>query len=168
MSAIPAIDARLMATLAGLMPIARACFRDPWWIIGSAGMRLAGVGGTEPNDVDLLCSGRDADALAEAWAAHRDADYRPADDGRFRSRFARFAHLPMPVEVMGDLEVRVAGDWQPVRVASEVQVEVNGQAIPVPALFEQRRILALFGREKDLAKAARIAEFLDDRKPHAH
>ena len=74
----------------------------------------------------------------------------------------------MPVEVMGDLEVRVAGDWQPVRVASEVQVEVNGQAIPVPALFEQRRILALFGREKDLAKAARIAEFLDDRKPHAH
>ncbi len=168
LSAIPATDARLMATLAGLMPIARACFRDPWWIIGSAAMRLAGVDGPEPNDVDLLCSARDADALAEAWAAHRDDGYRPADDGRFRSRFARFAHLPMAVEVMGDLEVRVAGDWQPVQVASEWRVEVNGQAIPVPTLLEQRRILALFGRGKDLAKAMRIDDIIAVRGPHAH
>lgn len=168
LSATPLIDARLMGALAGLMPIARACFRDPWWIIGSAAMRLAGVAGPEPNDVDLLCSGRDADALAEAWAAHRDEGYRPADDGRFRSRFARFAHLPMPLEVMGDLEVRGAGGWQPVQVMSEWRVEVNGQAIPVPTLSEQRRILALFGREKDLAKAARIDEFTAARESHAH
>lgn len=168
MTASAVIDARLMATLAGLMPIARACFRDPWWVIGSAAMQLAGVEGPEPNDVDLLCSARDADALAEAWAAHRDDHHRPADDGRFRSRFARFAHLPMPLEVMGDLEVRVADDWQPVRVASEWRVEVNGHAISVPALSEQQRILTLFGREKDLAKVARIAGFVAARGPHVH
>jgi hypothetical protein len=162
------IDTRLMATLAGLVPIARVCFRDPWWVIGSAAMRLAGVDGPEPNDVDLLCSERDADALVEAWTAHRDDHYRPADDGRFRSRFARFAHLPMPLEVMGDLEVRVAGDWQPVQVASELRVEVNGHAIPVPALSEQWRILTLFGREKDLAKAARIAGLTTVRGLHVH
>ncbi|MGN7831153.1 hypothetical protein ACTJI2_06005 [Pseudoxanthomonas sp. 22568] len=168
MIAPASIDTRLMATLAGLVPIARACFRDPWWVIGSAAMRLAGVDGPEPNDVDLLCSARDADALAEAWTAHRDAHYRPADDGRFRSRFARFAHLPMPLEVMGDLEVRVADDWQPVQVASELQVEVNGHAIPVPTPSEQRRILLLFGRDKDLAKARRISAFLATREHHVH
>lgn len=168
MTAPAAIDTRLMTTLAGLMPIARACFRDPWWVIGSAAMRLAGVDGPEPNDVDLLCSARDADALAEAWTAHREGNHHPADDGRFRSRFARFAHLQMPLEVMGDLEVRVAGDWQPVQVASELRVEVNGQAIAVPTLPEQRRILIQFGREKDLAKAARIAEFIAVREPHVH
>lgn len=168
MSAPTAIEARLMATLAGLMPIARAGFRDPWWIIGSAAMRLAGVGAPEPNDIDLLCSGRDADALAEAWAAHRDIDFRPADGDRFRSRFARFPYLPMPLEAMGDLEVRVAGAWQPVQVTAELQVEVNGHAVTVPTLREQQRILLLFGREKDLAKAARIAEFMAAREAHVH
>lgn len=168
MIASASIDTRLMATLAGLMPVARACFRDPWWVIGSAAMRLAGIDGPEPNDVDLLCSTRDADALTEAWMAHRDDHHRPAEDGRFRSRFARFAHLPMPLEVMGDLEVRVADDWRPVQVTSELQVEVNGHAIPVPTPSEQRRILLLFGRDKDLAKAQRISAFLATREHHVH
>lgn len=155
-----AIPPRLLATLAIALPaMAQAC-RDPWWVIGSAAMRLGGMANVEPADVDLLCSASDAERLIAAWQEHLDIAYKPQDDDRFRSRFARFRHLPMPLEVMGDLQVHAEAGWQPVRVEASQQAWCDGVAVPVPAWQEQIRILHLFGRDKDLAKAGLISSHI--------
>ena len=126
-------------------------------------MALAGAPDTSPQDIDVLCSRDDALRLQAAWLPHIDAAYRPQDEARFRSTFARFTHLPMPLEVMGGLEVMTAEGWRPLQVLDDVILEIDGHAIRVPTFAEQRRIFTLFGRPKDLAKAARIAAFPEDR-----
>lgn len=145
------------------LPELARTFRDPWWIIGSAAMALIGVPEIAPQDIDVLCSRDDALRLQAAWAVHADGVYRPQDDACFRSTFARFTHLPMPLEVMGDLDVMTPEGWRPLRVLEDAAVDVGGHAIRVPTLAEQQRIFLLFGRPKDLAKAARVAAFLEDR-----
>jgi len=147
----------LHAGLHEALPQMARTFRDPWWIIGSAAMMLAGVAGVVPQDIDVLCSRQDALRLREAWRDHVDTDYRPADEARFRSAFARFVHLPMPVEVMGGLELMTEAGWQPVRVHDDMRIDIAGIAVRIPTRQEQRRILLAFGRGKDLAKAARLS-----------
>lgn len=161
MTPAPAIAPRLFATLSALLPVAAQTFRDPWWIIGSAAMRLGGIAGIEPDDVDLLCSTGDADRLIAVWREHLDTAYRPRGDERFRSRFARFGHLPMPLEVMGGLQAATGAEWGPVRVEASRLVPLAGFAVPIPALPDQRRILRQFGRDKDLAKAGLISSHLE-------
>ncbi len=153
----------LEAGLRDALPELARTFRDPWWIIGSAAMALAAVPDTEPHDIDVLCSREDALRLQGVWASHRDRSYRPQDKARFQSTFARFTHLPMPLEAMGGLEVMTSDGWHPLRVLGDASLEIAGHAVRVPTLVEQRRIFLLFGRAKDLAKAARIAAFLEHR-----
>lgn len=156
-----AISPRLLATLAIALPVMAQAFRDPWWVIGSAAMRLGGISRLEPADVDLLCSAGDAEHLIAAWQEHVDTDYTPHGDDRFHSCFARFRHLPMPLEVMGDLQVRVGSDWQPVHVEASQQVRCDGHTVTIPTWQEQMRILHLFGRDKDLAKADLISSHIE-------
>lgn len=158
---IDAISPRLRATLAIALPVTTQVFRDPWWVIGSAAMRLGGIAEVEPADVDLLCGADDAERLISAWQERCDAGYLPHDDDRFRSRFVRFRHLPMPVEVMGDLHVRAGAGWQAVRVEASQQVSCDGYAVSIPTWQEQIRILSLFGRGKDLAKAELISSHIE-------
>ncbi|MBD9469234.1 hypothetical protein [Pseudoxanthomonas sp. PXM01] len=154
----------LHAGLQHALPELARTFRDPWWIIGSAAMALAGVPDIAPHDIDVLCSREDALRLQGVWASHIDRWYRPQDEARFRSTFARFTHLPMPLEAMGGLEVMTSDGWHPLRVLDDMALEIEGHAGRVPTLAEQHRIFLLFGRTKDLAKAARIAAFLE----HSH
>lgn len=153
-------DRRLRDSLLAARPVIAATFLDPWWIIGSAAMALSGVPGVVPQDIDVLCSRRDAEALKARWKPHVDDAFSPQDAGRFRSLFARFTQLPMPLEAMGALQVMSASGWQAVEVATTASADVDGMAIPLPSLDEQRRILHLFGRDKDLAKAALLVDFM--------
>jgi len=157
-----AMTPALAETVLGLWPMAETQFRRRWWIIGSGAMALLGVDGVEPHDVDVLCDADDAAALIAAWLPHLDADYRPPGADRFRSCFARFDHLPLPLEVMGGLQVNGNDGWQSLSVAETERVGVGTAWIPVPPLREQRRILRLFGRDKDLAKAELISSHLCD------
>lgn len=151
----------LHAGLQDALPELARTFRDPWWIIGSAAMALAGVPGIAPQDIDVLCSRDDATRLRSAWAKQVDPAYHPQDEARFRSTFARFMHLRMPLEIMGGLEVMTPDGWRPLQVRDDAVLGLHGHAIRVPTLADQRRIFLLFGRAKDLAKAARIATFLE-------
>lgn len=160
--------ASLHATLQNAVPAIAGTCRDAWWIIGSAAMTLVGVDGIEPQDIDVLCSERDAQAMRDAWSRQLDANWAPADASRFRSRFARFAGFGMPVEVMGGLQVHAAGGWLPVDVADDVVVDTAGGAVRVPTRDEQVRILRLFGRDKDLRKAERIERLSATRAAHVH
>jgi hypothetical protein len=156
-------DPALIATLHACVRVFDAGFDAPWCLIGSAALAACGFTDVVPADVDVWCGREDAASLHARWAEHAVPDHVPADGERFRSAFARYGHLPMPVEVMGGLELRTAKDWEPLQVQAIIHVEVAGLAVPVPALHEQARILRRFGRAKDLARACLIDAHLTGR-----
>ncbi|MDR6789589.1 hypothetical protein J2Y58_002962 [Sphingomonas sp. BE138] len=120
---------------------------DPWWVIGSAAVRLHGAD-TAVADVDVLVSARDAARMLAAWPGTVTIG---AASARFRSHpFARAEGGAMPVEVMAELEVRADGAWRPVRPVSRVPIG----GVFVPERAELAAILLSFGRPKDLARAA--------------
>ena len=148
----------VVRSVATLAPLFAGVFRDPWWLIGSTAMHLAGEVDAFPHDVDVLTSERDADAFIARHRELLEHEYRPADGERFRSRFARFGFSPLPVELMGGLQVRREGEWLPVRIESTRMIDCAGHSIPVPTLAEQLRLFEWFGRAKDLDKARGLRE----------
>lgn len=154
-------ESALIATLRACLPVFARRFQAPWWVIGSGALHLCGAADVLPADLDIACSATDADALRVEWAAHAATTWQPADDQRFRSRFSRYVHLPMAVEVMGGLDVQGADGWQPLQVHETLWLRVQEMQVPVPSLREQQRILHRFGRKKDIARAARIETMLE-------
>lgn len=121
-------------------------FAAPWSLIGSGALILLGAPIDAAADLDVVTSVAGAGRLEAAWAGWRAPGQAKAPDGPFRSEhFARYATPWGPVEVMGGLRVR----GRP--------LEVSG---PIPGGTEQLRILRLFGRPKDLAKAAVLEAWL--------
>lgn len=125
--------------------------RDPWVIIGSAAAALAGAE-VAVADLDVMTSITDAEHLKTLWKSRLNTSYKPDSAALFRSHFARFDFPAMPVEVMGDLEVYGAGEWQPVQVNEIVRIACKGVEVPIPAPSEQIRMLERFARPKDLLR----------------
>jgi hypothetical protein len=124
-------------------------YAAPWVLIGSGALILLGVPLEEAADLDVVTSMDGARRLRAAWAGWLAPGEAKAPDGPFRSDdFARYETPWGPVEIMGGLRVRGA----PLRIGA------RDGAIPPAA--EQLRILRLFGRPKDLAKAARLEAWL--------
>lgn len=144
----------LYATLAEIVPDLHVQCAEPWCLIGSTAALLLGAS-VSPADVDVLTSRADAETLMRLWASRREPVAEDADM-HFRSHFARFRFPGVPVEVMGDLAVNTPDGWQAIQAGRLVLVGVNGLAVPVPAIDEQLRILASFGRDKDLRHAAAL------------
>lgn len=124
-----------------------------WWIIGSTAMVLAGIEGVEPDDVDILGSQATVLRFLGNWQVEPGGRV-PGD--RFRSFPYRRIRLPdcTDIETMGDLDVRVDGGWRRVVPRTRVEVKFGGVSLFVPEISEQAEIMRLFGRPKDLAKAA--------------
>jgi hypothetical protein len=121
-------------------------FAAPWSLIGSGALILLGAPFDEAADLDVVTGVDGAGRLRAAWAQWLEPAEPKAPDGPFRSDdFARYATPWGPVEVMGGLKVR----GRPLDVAG-----------PIPGAAEQLRILRLFGRPKDLAKAERLEAWL--------
>jgi len=150
------VAAPLRHTLAECVPDLRHCCRDRWVVIGSAATWLAGAT-LRVADVDVLTSTRDAQALIEHWQDRRLSTGQAVDNERFRSHFARFAFSGLPVEVIGDLEVYDGRGWRRVQIDEIVTARIDGLEIPIPSEAEQIRLLRLFGRDKDLQRAAWLA-----------
>ncbi|MEG8039710.1 hypothetical protein QP166_10280 [Sphingomonas sp. LR60] len=120
--------------------------RDPWWVIGSAAVRLHG-GATSVADIDVLVSAYDATCVLRDWAGA--VTIGVASD-LFRSHpFARLDGAALPVEMMADLEVFGEGVWR--RVLPVTRVALCGVFVPV--CEELVAILRSFGRDKDIARA---------------
>ncbi len=127
--------------------VAMASARDPWWIIGSAAVRLYGVE-TPVADVDVLTSAADGAAVVAAW--HGEVVIG-APDARFRSTpFARLGGAALPIEIMAGLHIRADDGWRP--LLPRTRVVRDGS--PVPDRAELIAILRLFGRPKDMQRAA--------------
>ena len=127
----------------------------PWSLIGSGALILLGLPLGEAADLDIVTSAEGARRLRSAWASWLRPDEAKAPDGPFRSaEFARYETPLGPVEVMGGLQVRQEGVLRPLVVGD------HEPGWPIPTAAEQLRILRLFGRPKDLAKAERLEAWL--------
>jgi len=121
-------------------------FAAPWSLIGSGALILLGAPIDEAADLDVVTGVDGAGRLAAAWAGWQEPTPPKEPDGPFRSEhFARYVTPWGHLEVMGGLRVR----GRP--------LDVSG---PIPGGAEQLRILRLFGRPKDLAKAAVLEAWL--------
>lgn len=70
----------------------------------------------------------------------------------FRSNFAQFNFPLMNVEAMGGLQVKKNGIWQNVHISDFCEVPIGNMVVKIPTLDEQKRLLLLFGRDKDLKR----------------
>lgn len=144
---------RLETLYAELAP-ALADLTEPWCVIGSAAMMIAGAAIEDCPDLDIMTTGRGAEALEAAWDAQRDRAYAPGGEGPFRSRFSAYDFPAGRVEVMGDLLLRRGDGWEPVAIPTSVEGRLAGLPVRLPDRQAQIDLFRLFGRPKDLAKAA--------------
>lgn len=135
-----------------------AAAEGEWWIIGSAAMAVAGMD-MDPVDVDIFAASA---ALAPVLYALGIEALPPQGSDLFRS--FPFAWLKIPgaltIEFMGSLEICREGRWRPLSIATRQPVAIGNAELFIPRLREQAEILRLFGRDKDLNRAAQIDAFL--------
>ena len=130
--------------------------QDPWWIIGSAAVALHGGDPGVIADIDVICSRRDLEALYKALPLANSPD---TTKHMFTSElFGLWSAPPLEVEFMTGLKVRSGSDWQDVQPQTREAVSVDGATLFVPTRQELIAILRSFGREKDLRRAATLAE----------
>jgi len=142
--------------LAELDP-ALSCLSEPWCVIGSAAMMIAGAPVADCPDLDIMTTAAGAATLETRWAGWRDETYTPTSGEVFRSRFSGYAFRDGRVEVMGDLLLIQAGRWTPVAIPPVVATTLAGHTVNIPDRQAQIDLFRLFGRPKDLAKAALLA-----------
>lgn len=131
-----------------------AGLRHEWWLIGSGAMTLLGVAGLTVGDVDVLAHPDDARALLAALGV-KPFDSRASE--RFHSRvFGRWEGAPLGVDVLGDFRVKRGDEWVPVWPATRQAVQRGGVMFWTPSVAEMIEICELFGRPKDLKRAAAL------------
>lgn len=143
----------LAATLEVLASAARE-LRQPWWVFGGAAMVLAGLEGLATPDVDVMAAPQDARRLIAALGGVIVED---PGHGLFRSRvFGKASATPVPIEVMADMDVRAGAEWTRVAFATRLPIALDAGPVFIPTVDEQIATCRLFGRPKDLQRAARL------------
>ncbi|MEM7666216.1 MAG: hypothetical protein AAF250_10215 [Pseudomonadota bacterium] len=127
---------------------------DPWWIIGSAAVALHGGDPGVIADIDVITSRRDLDALFKRLPL---TDTPETGKAIFRSeRFGRWSEPDLDVEFMAGLKVRVKDIWLPVEPQTRQAFDIGGATVFASEREELIAMLHLFGREKDLRRAATL------------
>jgi hypothetical protein len=143
------MEARLRETLLAVAG-AMASARDSWWIIASAAAVLHGAD-INVSDVDLLVSPRDGEALL----ARLGPTGGPTPSDRFRSDlFGRWDDLSLPVDIMAGFHALGSAGWQPIWPTTRVAIPLGDTRLFVPEIPELVAHCRLFGRPKDIARAA--------------
>ncbi|MFC5423350.1 hypothetical protein ACFPOB_27795 [Bosea eneae] len=144
----------LIETLGSVAAI-MATARDPWWIIASAAAALHGAEPVTVADVDLLLSVEDINRILPMLGIE---PYRGPSNPLFRSEvLAKWPAPPVPVDLMAGFEHRVGDAWHPVWPTTRQAIMIGSETLYVPERDELRRIIAGFGRPKDLERASLLA-----------
>ena len=144
------LPAPLLETLAAVAD-RLAGLAEPWWVIGSAAAALHGLEDTTVGDVDIVTSTAAAGRLLPARGLVAVDD---DGTGLFRSDiFTRLIGLPLKVEILGGLHVR----GRPLAIETRIAVPIGANPVYLPSRAELIGILRLFGRPKDIARAAALA-----------
>jgi hypothetical protein len=133
---------------------------DDYFIIGASALILSNVEIGTTLDIDILTTVPDSVILEEAWNLRKKEDYKPINSNLFRSNFARYAFTGLDIEIMGGLEINTDGSWEKLLVKDYCMFDARTITVRIPTLQEQKRILGLFGRDKDLSKVELIDEYI--------
>ena len=145
------MDPALRQTLLTVAAFMRGA-RDDWWIIASAAMALHGASPIDMADVDLLVSERDGHALLGTLGL---PFVLPIATDRFRSAlFARWDGALVPVEIMAGFHVRTGDVWRPVVPTTRIAIPISDFTLFVPSIDELIAHCRLYGRPKDVQRAA--------------
>ena len=141
-----------------------------FYIIGASAMILSDIEIGETSDIDILTTEMNSLKLQCSLKAYIDAHVsekvlthiapETKEDGLFSSNFARFNLPLMDVEVMGNLQIKKNNVWQFVYVQEYREIFIGDLIIRIPTMEEQKRILSLFGREKDLKRILVLNQYL--------
>ena len=123
-----------------------------FYIIGASAMILSNIKIGETSDIDILTTEMNASKLQYLLKAYMEVSPETKENDLFHSNFARFNLPLMDIEVMGNLQVKKNNICQPVCVQEYREVSVGKMIVRIPTIEEQKRILSLFGREKDLKR----------------
>lgn len=120
-----------------------------WALTGSTSFALQGVP-LDPADVDVQTTESGAYAIERRFS---DAVVDPvsfAEAPSIRSHFGAFALDEVRIEVMGDLQKRVDGEWEPPVdiTAHREYVTLAGAPIPVLSLSYEANAYDRLGREE--------------------
>lgn len=137
-----------------------AQIKDDFFIIGASALALSGINIENTEDIDILTSIQDALILQKLWKSKIASNYITKRSDLFRSNFNRYKFQWMDIEVMGGLEININGKWTLLTVNDYNVHNIGNTEIKIPTLQEQRRILTLFGREKDYQRIKLIDDYL--------
>ena len=127
-----------------------------FYVIGASAMILSGIEVGETADIDILTTEMNSCLLK----TYMEISPETKEDDLFRSNFARFKLPLMDIEVMGDLQIKKNDIWQSVCVKEYKEIFIGNLIIKIPTIEEQKRILSLFGREKDLKRILILNHYL--------
>lgn len=133
-----------------------------FYIIGASAMILSGIEIGETSDIDILTTEATSFKLQHLLNKYKEISPRTKEDDLFRSNFARFNLPLMDIEVMGNLQIKKNDIWQSVCIHEYKEVFIGDLILRVPTIKEQKRILSLFGREKDLKRILILNQHLFD------
>ncbi len=122
---------------------------DNFIVIGSSALYLLGIKIKQPADIDIFTGIETVEKFRIFWSKNL-VDFQPEKEKLFRSNFAKFKFKGTIIEVMGGLQLKKENCWQNIYIADYQTVEIENTAIKIPTLNEQKRLLNLFGRPKDL------------------
>ena len=131
-----------------------------FYIIGASAMILSDIEIGETSDIDILTTEMNSLKLQCSLKAYMEIAPETKKDGLFSSNFARFNLPLMDVEVMGNLQIKKNNVWQFVYVQEYREIFIGDLIIRIPTMEEQKRILSLFGREKDLKRILVLNQYL--------
>ena len=119
----------------------------PWALTGSTSFALQGVPVT-PEDVDVQTSSRGAYEIEERFADTVVDPVAHSSSETIRSHFGTLEIAGVPVEVMGGLQKRVDGEWEPpVDVTAHREfVTAFGMDLPVLSLSHEATAYETLGR----------------------
>jgi hypothetical protein len=146
------IKERIIATIQEAIPDL-VLLNDPYTVITAAGMILTDIPIQNTDDIDILVSVRDELLLQQIWSKRLVNNFQTHNDHLFNSCIHRYHFNLIDIEVMADLKVHKPEGWTPVEINEVLQIQINKYfVISVPTKEEQKRLLLLFGRDKDLRR----------------
>jgi len=123
-----------------------------WFIYGGAATILSGIDIGTTSDIDILTTSAGTGELRTALKRYMETSPKTKEDDLFRSDFVRFRLPLMEIEASGDLQIKKDGAWRDVIIREYDVLTLGGITAKVPTLSEQKRLLTLFGRAKDLRR----------------
>lgn len=125
--------------------------KDDFFIIGSAALILSDISIENTQDIDIITSKKDAELLKKIWASYK-LNMIPKKSDKFHSDLSRYKFELLDIEIAGALQVYENGKWIPLVINDYKTYPIENLLIKIPTLIEQKNILSLFSREKDLQK----------------